>query len=90
MAMSQFKIDDLLKSQNQDNDVTSAVDKLVTDKAFLFTPQKTGKNVNIGGSTGTSGKQLTKEEFNKLTYGERVELYNNDKELYNQMTEREE
>ena len=28
---------------------------------------------------------LTKEQFNKMTYKERVDLFNSNKELYNQL-----
>lgn len=72
VAMSQIKIDDLLKSQNQDTDLTSAVDSLAENKKFLFEKQKTGTKINVGGSTGegdnnnvTTLKGALLEAFNK-------------------------
>ena len=44
------------------------------------------------GNTGGTGNHprvgdgaITKEQFNKMTYKERVDLFNSNKELYNQL-----
>lgn len=36
-------------------------------------------------NTGTAPKGMTKEQFNKMSYKERVELYNSDQELYSSL-----
>lgn len=42
-----------------------------------FKPEKHNKNSNTG---------ITKEQFNKMTYAERAELYNTNADLYNRLT----
>lgn len=41
----------------------------------------TGNHPRVGGGAGA----VTKEQFNKMTYKERVDLFNSNKELYNQL-----
>lgn len=45
----------------------------------LFVPKIEGRDPN---NKSTSNKGMTKEQFNSLSYKERVELYNTNKELY--------
>ena len=64
------------------------IEKLVTEAGYLFGDDK--PNVkgatprNPGGNKPNGG--VTQEQFNKMSYGERVKLYNEDKELYDQLT----
>ena len=64
------------------------IEKLVTEAGYLFgddkpnvkgaTPGNPGSNKPTGG--------VTKEQFNKMSYSERVQLYNDDKEAYDRLT----
>lgn len=61
--------------------------------SFLFKVEKKSEHVNpVGATPSKGGKQsgMTKEEFNKMSYKARVELFNNDRELYNEMTKESE
>lgn len=60
---------------------------LKESKPYLFKevePQGTGGSLGNGGR-GT-GKVITKEEFDKMSYSEKVELYNENQELYKELT----
>lgn len=50
----------------------------------LFVPPVTGRDPN---NNGGNPKTVTKEQFTKMNYKERVDLYNTDIELYNQLSE---
>lgn len=50
----------------------------------LFGSSITGREPN---NSGTASKGITKEQFNKMSYKERVELYNTNRELYNSLKE---
>lgn len=50
----------------------------------LFVPPVTGRDPN---NSGGNPKIVTKEQFTKMNYKERVDLYNTDIELYNQLSE---
>lgn len=64
------------------------IEKLVTEAGYLFGDDKPSVKGatpgNPGGNKPNGG--VTKEQFNKMSYGERVKLYNEDKELYDQLT----
>lgn len=92
LAKSQIDIDALLESKNQSADIDKAFNAIKESKPILFEEEKqdNGKVVNIIAKTSTGVKGLTKEQFNKMSYKERVELKQNNEELYNQMTESEE
>lgn len=82
----------------KDDTITIAEDGTITglkeqleglkeSKPYLFKeaePQGTGGSLGNGGR-GT-GKVITKEEFEKMSYSEKVELYNKDQELYRELT----
>lgn len=53
----------------------------------LFTPVVKGKEPSKGSSAGSLA--ITKEQFNKMSYREKLELYNSDKELYDTLTQTE-
>lgn len=75
---------------NEDGTVTGLKEQLEglkESKPYLFKevePQGTGGSLGNGGR-GT-GKVITKEEFEKMSYSEKVELYNKDQELYRELT----
>lgn len=54
--------------------------------SYIFTPKIEGRDPF---NKTTSNKGMTKEEFNSLGYKERVELYNNNKELYDSFVDEE-
>ena len=60
------------------------IEALQKDASYLFdletTPQSTGGFGNFGRSGGKVG--ITKEEFSKMSYSERMNLYQNDKATY--------
>lgn len=56
------------------------------DSSFLFDSEKGGGFSGIKpGEGGTPSTAITQEQFNKMGYKERNELYNNDKELYDSL-----
>lgn len=68
--------------------IEQAIDKLL-EKYPTF---KKSKNVISGRETrniGRASKGMTKEQFQKLNYKERVELYNTNKELYDSLVNEE-
>lgn len=77
-------------SINEDGTITGLkeqLEDLKESKPYLFKevePQGTGGSLGNGGR-GT-GKVITKEEFDKMSYSEKVELYNKDQELYRELT----
>ena len=52
----------------------------------LFVPKIEGRDPN---NKSTSNKGMTKEQFNSLSYKERVELYNTNKDLYDSFVNEE-
>ena len=60
-ALMLVGMDDLMKSNNQDADLSNAVNDLEQNKSFLFKPQDTGQQINVGGSIG--GSQNKTESF---------------------------
>lgn len=55
---------------------------------FLFEEDKppTMKGATMGQSGDGTPSKLTKDQFNKMSYKERVELYNSDKDTYDALT----
>ena len=60
------------------------IEALQKDASYLFdletTPQTTGGLGNFG--RGNNNSTITKEQFNKMSYSERMNLYQNDKATY--------
>ena len=79
---------------DEDGTVKGLADQLKTLKEsenhhFLFKTEKKSEPVNpVGATPSKGGKQtgMTKEQFNNMTYKQRVELFNNDRATYDQMT----
>lgn len=94
--LADTKYADLLESKfdkdklivNEDGTVTGIDEQLKAIKDTykeLFTPVVAGKEPGKGSSSGSLA--ITKEQFNSMSYKERVELYNSDQELYNALTQ---
>lgn len=65
------------------------IDNLKKDNDYLFgetEPAGTGGSKG-GGAKGGGAGSVTKEEFSKMSYSQRVELYNRDQELYKKLNE---
>ena len=93
--LTDTKYADLLESKfdkdklvvNEDGTVSGIDEQLKAIKDTykeLFTPVVSGKEPNKGSSSGLT---ITKEQFSKMTYKEKVELYNTNKELYDSLTQ---
>lgn len=66
------------------------LDALKESKAYLFKevePTGTGGSIGGGAKGGKGGAGITKEDFDKMSYKERVVLYNKDPELYKKLNE---
>ncbi len=60
--------------------------------SFLFDIKSSGQPAGAtpaGNPGGSSPAQITKEQFRKMSYNERVQLYNNDKATYDALTGQE-
>ena len=73
---------------NDDGTITGLDEQITglkTNYKDLFEATVTGKapenHENVGGS------QITKEQFNKMTYNERLDLYNKNPDLYHNLQE---
>lgn len=72
LAMTQFNIEELLASKNQDKDIETALNGLKENKKMLFQSQepKPKGGINIGGGTGGSNidEPKTLKDALKLNY----------------------
>lgn len=93
--LTDTKYADLLESKfdknklvvNEDGTVSGIDEQLKAIKETykeLFTPVVTGKEPGKGSSSGLT---ITKEQFNKMSYKDKVELYNTNKELYDSLSQ---
>lgn len=88
-----------LEKAELDGDIIKGLDeqlkklKQSEDSKFLFDDQSSSKQQFKGFKPGDAGDKkpgtLTKEQFNKMGYKERIELYNSDKNLYDSLTNQE-
>lgn len=63
--------------------IDEQLENIKKENAFLFKTGKVETPYNpIGGNNPT---QITKEQFNKMGYNDRVQLYNTNKELYTEL-----
>lgn len=59
------------------------LEALKKSDGYLFDIETvTKEGTGLNGGTGSAGKTVTKEQFNKMGYKEKNEIYQNDKELY--------
>lgn len=87
-AKALLDIESLKDSKNIDVDIETAITTLKESDDYLFGesgPQGTGGSLGNGGK-GT-GKSITKEEFEKMSYKERVELFNKQPDVYRTLKE---
>lgn len=58
---------------------------------YLFEPKETKKQMKGAkvGDGSDGDPTITKEQFNKMSYKERLDLYNSNKELYDELTKNE-
>ena len=70
-------------SSNRDSDLKTAFEGLNTSDGYLFGSDEAN---GTGGSLGNGGKGkpagVTKEDFSKMNYKEKTEVFNNQPELY--------
>lgn len=64
-----------------------AVESLKESKPYLFAPSKPTGNSPVDGSNPTGNDGITQEQFNKMTYSQKVELKNSDPDKFYQLTE---
>lgn len=74
-----FNDDDVIGFDDQ-------ITKLQTDKAFLFIQEQgqgeTKPKFSTDGKPGKGTTEITKEQFNAMSYKDRTALYNSDKAMY--------
>lgn len=85
--MALLDLDALKASKNQEADIKAALEGLKQESGFLFEDAPTPPP--YAGGTGTHALigGVTKESFGKMGYRERLELKQNNPELYEQMKE---
>lgn len=80
-------VDALKASKNQEADIKAALEALKKDSGYLFEDAATPPPYAPGTGTHRLLEGVTKEEFAKMGYRERLELKQNSPELYEQMKE---
>lgn len=85
-AKALLDMEGLRASKNIDKDMEAAITALKESDPYLF--EEAGPE-GTGGSLGAGAKQkrqtITKEEFNKMNYTERNQLFNDNPNLYNEL-----
>ena len=63
------------------------IEALQKDASYLFDLNNTPSNTGGIGNFGRGGKvSITKEDFNKMSYNDRVKLYNENPEMYTELS----
>ena len=67
LAITQFNLDDLLSSKNQESDLETALNKVVENKGMLFKEPETQKvdTINIGGTVKKPDLDLHDQQLRK-------------------------
>lgn len=65
------------------NGLKEQIDSIKEERPYLFNPAKVSGKSPIGGDGMPMG--VTKEQFEKMGYRERLELFNDNPELYNHL-----
>lgn len=85
-AKALLDMEGLRASKNIDKDMEAAITALKESDPYLF---EEAEPAGTGGSLGAGAKQkrqaITKEEFNKMNYTERNQLFNDNPNLYNEL-----
>lgn len=71
-------------SEDSLKSLKSAVEKMKQDEPYLFSGNRAEGNIPNTSNSGNDST-LTKEDFAKMTYDEKVALYNRDKALYDSL-----
>ena len=79
-----------LESDGTVKGLDSQIEALKNDEPHFFEAETTTRTSGSGNKTkndpsGGSGSGVTQKDFNDMDYGQRIELYNNDPELYSQL-----
>ena len=76
---------DLAKEENKGKSAVDILHNLTKDDATAFTGV-TAIKLQGGTPQGVGGKSVTREDFNKMSYKERLQIYNENQALYNELT----
>ena len=77
--------DALENTDYQGKSDTEIFHDLTKDDATAFTGV-TAVKLQGGTPQGVGGKSVTREDFNKMSYKERLQIYNENQALYNELT----
>lgn len=64
--------------------LSEQLEKIKTDKGYLFNSDE--KKPSFGGKSG-GGNTVTKDDFAKMSYKQKLDLYNTDRELYDTLAQ---
>lgn len=81
---SLLDIEELKTSKSFMDDLEKQIKTLQEKESYLFKSENPRMKV-VGKSNGTLEGGITKEQFDKMSYAERVELKKNDGNLYNEL-----
>ncbi len=76
---------DLAKEENKGKSAVDILRNLTKDDATAFTGV-TAVKLQGGRPQGVGSNPVTKEDFNKMSYKERLQIYNENQALYNELT----
>lgn len=89
-AKALLNIEELKNSKNVDTDIEAAITALKESDGYLFggetNPEGTGGSLGAGGKPKAPTK-VSKEEFSKMGYFDRLKLKQSNEDLYNQLKE---
>lgn len=85
-AMKLFDMEGIEGEQDAQEELTRRVDAFVMENDFLF-ESNNPKPVFSGNVRNEKETGVTKEEFSKMGYIQRLKLYNENPEAYKQLTE---
>lgn len=85
-AMKLFDMEGIEGDQNAHEELSKRVDAFVMENDFLF-ESNNPKPVFSGNVRNEKETGVTKDEFNKMGYIQRLKLYNENPEAYKQLTE---
>ena len=81
---SLLDVEELKTSKNFKDDLEKQIKNLQEKESYLFKSENPRMKV-VGKSNGTLEGGITKEQFDAMSYAERVELKKNDGNLYNEL-----
>ena len=88
-AKALLDIETLRGSKNFDKDMEAAITALKESDPYLFNDDglASGTGGSLGAGARAKASAISKEEFKKMGYTDRVKLYNTNPDLYNQLKE---